>query len=1081
MAALESAGRGLARGVARLRRAVTADLPGDACAAANTRLTLPMTTIGTDAIGIALRLRSRGRTTIGGVGNRSSPIMVGRDGELARIEHGLEVAGQGRPVLLLVRGEAGIGKSRLVREAIERARAGGSAVLHGACLDLGGDGLPYLPFVEALRGLARETPDGLLRDLLGPALSDIQVLLPELGALESGAGPPPAAESTVDRARLFERFLGFLERLGSVTPALAIIEDVQWIDAATRDLVTFLVRNVTTERLVAILTCRTDDLPPGHPVLAWLSELGRAPGAVRMDLGRLSRKDIFRQLEAIEGGPVLDEVVDSVWHRSEGHPLFAEELLAARDDTYGSHMPSLVDALLARVATLDRETLTIVRTLAVAGRPVDERLIGPLVDRSESEVGAALREATTRGVLVALPDGRHAFRHELLREVVEVELSAGERRELHERMARQLEARPDLADDTPAGATAELARHWAAADRPVEAHRAAVIAATAADAVHAFADAHRLFERAIGLETVLPSEAVPDVAARIDVRRRAAEAADLTGQFDRGVELIRDALSLTDPTADPALAGLLHARLGYLMWARGEGDAALEEHREAVRLVPADPPSAERARVLGALGGALMGLGRWAESQPVCEEAIECAVQAGAMPEESKARNMLGSDLVELGQIDAGLGELRASHRLAGSEPSELFVVTGFNLALNLLATDHPDEALTEASASRSAAHVGGLERRYGMDLAALVGDILVRLGRWDDADRTTVEGLALDQRGVGTPYLAAVRSRLLARRGHLAEAQRRLAGIDRASLDPDTAVFFATVAAETSLLDGRPDAAAAAVDDGLARVADDGDVLWGMPLVGLGLRAAAEMAEAARATRDEARLAEVTARAAALRERFIALADRATTPSAMAWVASASAETARIDGSSDPEPWARALAAWDAARDPAEAAYVRYRKVEAELRRTGIKADVATELETAWRSAVQLGAAPLRAEIEILARRARIKLGGASDRDSDGTSDVAAPAPPAPAGDIGRGPSSHGLSAREIEVLRLVAAGRSNGEIADRLFITRKTAGVHVTHILDKLGVSNRVEAAMAAARLGLIRAGDDEGDEAE
>jgi DNA-binding CsgD family transcriptional regulator/tetratricopeptide (TPR) repeat protein len=1016
-----------------------------------------------------------GRTTIGGVGNRSSPIIVGRDAELARIEHGLEVAALGRPALLLVRGEAGIGKSRLVREAIERARAGGSAVLHGACLDLGGDGLPYLPFVEALRGLARETPGGQMRELLGPALTDLQVLLPELAALEPTAEPATGAGSAVDRARLFERFLGFLERLGSETPALAIIEDVQWIDPATRDLVTFLVRNVTTERLVAILTCRTDDLPPGHPVLAWLSELGRAPGAIRMDLARLSRIDIFRQLEAIEGGPVQDEVVDSVWHRSEGHPLFAEELLAARDDAQGSHMPSLVDALLARVATLDRDTLTIVRTLAVAGRPVDERLIGPLVDRPEGEVGAAMREATTRGVLVALPDGRHAFRHELLREVVEVELSAGERRDLHERMARQLEASPDLADDTPAGATAELARHWAAANRPVEAHRAAITAATAADAVHAYADALRLFERAIGLETVLPLDALPGVADRIDIRRRAAEAADLTGQFDRGIELIRDALSMSDPVADPALVGLLHARLGYLMWARGEGDAALAEHREAVRLVPADPPSAGRARVLGALGGALMGLGRWAESRSVCEEAIEYAVKAGAVPEESRARNMLGSDLVALGEIDAGLRELRTSHQLAGSDPTELFVVTGHNLGLNLLAADHLDEGLEEVTAARAAARAGGLERRYGMDLAALAGDILIRLGRWDDADRATVEGLALDQRGQGTPYLAAVRARLLARRGAVAEAQRRLAAVDRGSLDPDTAVFLATVAAEVSLLERRPDAAAAAVDDGLAQVEVIGDALWGMPLVGLGLRAVAEMADAARATRDEAGLAEVMARAAVLRERFAALADRASTPSAKAWVATASAETSRLDGSTEPEPWARAVAAWDGVMDPAEAAYARYRNVETALRRSGIKADVATELEIAWRSAVRLGAAPLRAEIEVLARRARIKLDVDPDNEADGAVPVAGATPP-PSSAVDRGASTGGLSAREIEVLRLVAAGWSNGEIADRLFITRKTAGVHVTHILDKLGVSNRVEAAMAAARLGLLSSDEED-----
>ena len=1013
------------------------------------------------------------------MGNRSSPIIVGRDAELARIEHSLQEAGLGRPVLLLVRGEAGIGKSRLVHEAIERARAAGSAVLHGACLDLGGDGYPYLPFVEAIRGLVRETPPESLRELLGPATPDLAMLLPELAAFEPAGDRPSAAEAGVDRARLFERTLGLLGRLGGEAPALAVIEDVQWMDPATRDLLTFLARNITTERLVAILTCRTDDLPPGHPILAWMAELGRAPGAERLDLDRLSRRDVVRQLEAIAGGPVRHEVADSVWQRSEGHPLFAEELLSTTGGTNGSHMPSLVDVLLARVATLDAETMAIVRTLAVAGRPVDERLIGPLVGRSESEVGAALREATTRGVTVAMADGRHAFRHELLREVVERELSAGERRELHERFARQLEANPDLADDTPAGATAELARHWSAADRPVEAHQAAIAAATAADAIHAFADTQRLLERAIGLEGVLPPDAAPTDAERIDIRRRAADAADLTGQIDRAIELSRDALGLADPATDPTIAGLLHAQLGYLMWARGEGDDALAEHREAVRLVPAEPPLPERARVLRGLGGALMGLGKWAESRPVCEEAIECALRAGDVVEESKARNMLGSDLVELGQIDDGLRELQASHRLAGALPSELFVVTGFNLGLNLLATDRLEEALEVAAAARAAAPAGGLERRYGMELAALTGDILIRLGRWDEADLVTAEGLALDQRGQGRPYLASVRSRLLARRGAVAEARQRLAAVDRPSLDPDTMAFFATVDAEAALLDRRPTEAVAAVDDGLSAVDVSGDVLWGMPLLGLGLRAVAELADAARATHDEGAVTELTSRALDLRERFEVLAKRATTPSARAWVATASAEASRIDGSSDPKPWAGAIAAWDAVPDPTEAAYSRYRFAEAALRRSGIKADVATELEAAWRSAVRLGAAPLRADIEVLAKRARISLDVAAPDKTAATAQLPAGKPGSQAGSEARVVSAHGLSAREIEVLRLVAAGRSNGEIADRLFIARKTAGVHVTHILDKLGVSNRVEAAMAAARMGLVGSGEDEDDD--
>jgi ATP/maltotriose-dependent transcriptional regulator MalT len=1028
------------------------------------------------------------------VATRSSPITVGRDVELGRIEDALARATSGRPQIVIVRGEAGIGKTRLIGEAVDRARAAGSPILHGGCLDLEGEGLPYLPLVEALRSFVRTVPADRALELLGPAQADLGALVPEIAGLGRG-GPASVGlegladraaaareETPVDRARLFERILGFLARLGSEEPVLAVVEDVQWIDPATHDLITFLVRNVTTERLVAVITCRTDDLPPGHPVLGWLAELSRAPGAVRLDLGRLSRDDVERQLTALGGGPVPRETVTSIWRRSEGHPLFAEELFAAADETGGEAPPSLVDVLLTRVARLDDATLTVVGALAVAGGPIDERLLGPLVDQTAAEIATALRGATAAGVLSPLADGRYAFRHELLREIVEDGLTPGERRALHAGFARELEAHPELADERPAAATAELARHWAGADEPVEAYHAAVAAAVAAEDVHAFGDAHRQLERAIALEPRLPKDARPSVEDRIDVRRRAATDADLTGAADRARELILEALRDADEHADARTQGWLHARLAFLTWAAGDGEGALAEHRLAVDLVPEEPPSKERAAVLGGLGGALMGFGRWAESQEVCEAAIDCATRCGAVAEESRARTILGSDLVALGDHEAGLDHLREAHKLAGPEPTEMWVVTGHNLGVNLLATDHVDEALAVATSTAAGVQAGGLERRYGMELAALVGDALTRLGRWDEADQVTTAGIALDQAGRGTPYLAVVRARLVARRGDVDAGRALLAAIDRDQFDLDFAVLHAIVAAEIQLLGGRPSEALGAVEDVLDRFVESGDVLWGVPLIAVGLRAAAEQAEVLRAARDDTALDAVQARSKRLREVALELGKRELTPSATASLATAMAEQSRLDAEVDPTPWAAAVRAWDAAKDPAEAAYARYRLAETSLRQAGIKADVAAEVQAAWRAAVRLRSAWLERQIVTLAKRARIVLReqpveepGEAAAASGGAASAAAMGPGRPAAGHDRA-AAHTLSAREIEVLRLVAAGRSNGEIGEELFITRKTAGVHVTHILDKLGVTNRVEAAMAAARLGLLEPEPDE-----
>jgi DNA-binding NarL/FixJ family response regulator/tetratricopeptide (TPR) repeat protein len=1030
----------------------------------------------------------------------SSGGLVGRAPAFDALRDAFVRASDGSPRIVVIGGEAGIGKTRLVDAFVGSILADDAVVhvLRGGCLDLAEDGMPYAPITEALRSFLRGGTVSRVREELGVSRDDLARLLPGIGRIRKGepvVDTSADARTGLDQARLFGVLLAFLDVLADDAPTVFVVEDLHWVDRSTRDLLTFVLRNLDQERLLLVFTARSDDRPAGHPVTTWLAGLERDERTIRLDLPRFDREDVARQVAAIVGGAADPDLVARIHRRSDGNPFFVEELVAVERAGPGGPLPrTLTETLARQVSRLPEPTQRVLGTIAVAGRPVDERFVAAIADQPEGEIREAIRPAVAAGVLIPDPAGPALRpRHALLTEVVETALLPAERRALHERLAVVLTDQPALAAPTAAGAAAELAHHWLAADRPVEAFRASITAAQRAEQVYALGAAVRHYRTAIELEPRLRPEerdgdGVPDP---VDLLVRAAVASDDVGDDEQAIDWLHRALELVDAEAEPERAGLIHSRLGYSLWAAERNEEALAEHEEAVRLVPETPPTAARARVLVGLGGWLMGAGRYGESRAVCEAAAETAMAAGAPAEEGRARSNLGSDLASLGEIAAGIEQLELARRI-GEEHGlvDTLLPASANLAYQLIVADRFDDAVAAGEQGLDAATRYGLARRFGAHFRAVAIDAHTRAGRLDDAEAVARASLETQRSSLGTIYRDAAAARLFAARGDAAAARDRLAiaeGYAVGEIDADVGAYVALAGAEAGIEAGDAAAAVGAAERGLAHLDTSDDVVLVGPLAAVGLRAAADLAETARARRrpDEIVAAETTGTRLWERAEAIWLAAAPTGGSALATRLTCLAELGRLRGATGVADWLAATEAWAAIPMPVPAAYAAMRAAEAALI-AGDRATAERTIAEAATTARRVGAGPLLAAIDGLARRGRLPVPTGAEAPmatSDGATTDTAGAPGAP----GAGPATAvptatpfaelGLSARESEVLALVAAGRTNGQIAEALFISPKTASVHVTHILDKLGVSSRIEAAMLAARAGLVAPDDDAG----
>jgi DNA-binding SARP family transcriptional activator/DNA-binding GntR family transcriptional regulator len=536
--------------------------------------------------------RPRGHMPSGGAMPRG---FFGRGDELVRLETALEAARGGDGSTVLIGGRAGIGKSRLVAELSGRARSRGVTVLSGRCIQLVGVGLPYLPFADALRPIG----DSTAMAALAGRLHELPRLVP---GLADATAPEPAGQDRTDsRLRLFQETFLVLEQLSTAGPLVVALEDLHWADASTLDLLAFLAHGTAKARVLLVGTYRTEAVRPGDSLQRLASGLVGSRAAASLELEPLDRDAVEALVVASSETTPSEGLVEAIFSRSQGNPLFARQLLAAATRGDAALPPALRDMVLADVARLDADSRAVLRVIAAAGRDAPYELLTAVARLDEPALAEALRQAAEQDLL--LPNqatGTFRFRHPLFAEAVYGTLLPGEREVLHERIARALTDDPRLA--ASGAAAAESAQHWAAARRPEEALAASLQAAKEAERVSGLTEALGHVERVLDLWDEVPhAEELAGVALPA-VLFRAAELASMSADSEddmdlRGVvgvldlddwmalETVADRLGIPAATAAKWLAALEHS--GLVERRDGGFRAAPLAMSEARRLYPA--------------------------------------------------------------------------------------------------------------------------------------------------------------------------------------------------------------------------------------------------------------------------------------------------------------------------------------------------------------------------------------------------------------------------------------------------------------------------------------------------------------
>ena len=949
-------------------------------------------------------------------------MLIGREREWARLRAALDEAADGCGGLLLVTGEAGVGKTRLADEALGD---GAARLVRGAATPAGS---PYGPVVGAFREYLRSAPGGL--DGCGPLRGHLAVLLPELGE----------ARASGDRATLVEAIRCGLATLVAERPAALLLDDLQWSDEATIELLGALALPLRELPLLVVAAYRSDELHRTHPLRRLRHDLRRDRALEEIALEPFDEAQTGRRIAELAGAAPSPRLTRVLHDRTNGNPFFVEELTAAlrQSDRLTSGpeglalsleqdvpLPSTVrDAVLVRLAPLDDSTRAAAETAAVAGAQLDLALVAGLTGE------AAIGELLACGLLVETAGGGAAFRHPLVRDAVYEAVPWLRRRALHRAIADALRA--------GGGDAGEVAGHWLAArdsGRALEALRQAIADRAA---VHAYRDATRLGRKAF--EIWPEGEQEPE---RVTALEQHARCAELAGDVVEAARAQRDVVAARRAAGAGRALADAERRMASIYELQGDRARALAARRVAAEAFAANELPGEAAAERLVIAGYLQSAGQHDEAQATAVAARREAVRAERADLQARSMGLEGVARVKGGAFAEGMATIQE----------------GLSLALERELTPVAAEVYQRLGTAREiAGDYTGARDALGMALGlcdatgeslhqtclSCMAYILRELGEWDQALELCRDLIAPGASPQETLVADGVLGAIEVWRGHgargmalLTRCHETAAQLDVVSMQCDSAAALAWLAARAGD-DERAEEHCRTVLARWERSQDHHYAVWGLRWSAGWLAGAGRLALARECT-----------------EALSSIAASAQHDDALAALACAIGETALAEGDADAAvgQFARAAELHAGLNIPFERAQILVRGAAA-LAATGERDAALDQLAEAYRMATALGARPLGAEAA-----SAVAALGASIIDHLGR----------------RAAAEHetaGLSRREVEVVRLVAQGLTNREIAARLVLSTRTVDMHVRNILTKLRSRTRTEAAARAAELGLLEA---------